>query len=159
MQDSRIQDTRIQDTRMQDARYKMQGTESLNPVSCIPDLFHVLRFTLYILCVSLLSTIAWAEPPLRIIHSDAGSLTFTFELPEPQFNTQEIQGRSFSQISFEDATLTMEIVRPRLPVYVQLIGIPVGTAPHASVTHVRSEIRSTQTIIPAQPDANQRFEG
>ncbi|MCH8290157.1 hypothetical protein IH992_03505 [Candidatus Poribacteria bacterium] len=151
----------MQDTRCktQGARYKMQDTESLNPVSCIPDLFHVLRFTLYILCVSLLSTIAWAEPPLRIIHSDAGSLTFTFELPDPQFNTQEIQGRSFSQISFEDATLTMEIGRPRLPVYIQLIGIPVGTSPHASVTHIRSEIRSTQTIIPAQPDANQRFEG
>ena len=110
---------------------------------------------LYFLCFN---TIVSAESPLQIIHTDAGSLTFTFKLPDLKIETQEINGRSFSHISFESREqrslfpTTMEIGHPRLPTYIQSIGIPDGPSPYVSIINARSEVRSTQTIIPMQPD-------
>ena len=35
--------------------------------------------------------------------------------------------------------------------------IPDGVSPYASMMNARSEVRATQTIVPMQPDENQRF--
>ena len=40
--------------------------------------------------------------------------------------------------------------RPSLPVYAQLIGIPVGASPHTNVINSQLETRQTERIIPAQ---------
>ena len=119
--------------------------------------FQALYITFQILCLLCFNTIVWAESPLQIVHTDAASLTFTFNLPDLKIETQEIKGRSFSQISFEGAKLTMKIGHPRLPTYIQSIGIPDGVSPYASIMNARSEVRPTQTIVPMQPDENQRF--
>ena len=43
--------------------------------------------------------------------------------------------------------------RPSLPVYSQLIGIPIDASPYATVIDSRLEVRQTERIIPAQPSS------
>ena len=98
----------------------------------------------------LILTPCLAESPLQIVRVDADSLILKFHLPPLQFNETEVEGRAFAEITFEGAVLSMDIGRPRLPVYMQLIGIPDGTSPYASVMSSQSEIRQSKPIVPAQ---------
>ena len=114
--------------------------------------FHAFRFTLYTLLIFWLSsTVAMAKPPLQILQTNTDSLLIKFEAPALQFNSQEINGRTFTSISFAGATLTTDVGRPSLPVYRQLIGIPLDAPPHVTVIDSRLEVRQTERIIPTQP--------
>ena len=93
-----------------------------------------------------------AEPLVRTVYADSGSLIVEFKLPEPRFSDENSGGQTYSQISFNSAQHTLEIGYPRLPTYSQLIGIPVRTLPHATIINSRSEIRPTKKILPVQPD-------
>ena len=98
----------------------------------------------------LILTPCLAESPLRIVRANADSLILKFRLPPLQFTEREVEGRPFAELTFESAVLSMEIGRPRLPVYMQLIGIPNGASPYASVMSSQSEIRQSKPIVPAQ---------
>ncbi len=91
--------------------------------------------------------------PLEIVRANADSLILKFHLPPLQFNETEVKGRPFAEITFDGAVLSMDIGRPRLPVYMQLIGIPHGGSPYASVMSSQSEIRQSKPIAPAQRPA------
>ncbi|MCZ6676372.1 MAG: C25 family cysteine peptidase, partial [Candidatus Poribacteria bacterium] len=114
----------------------------------------VLRLMFCVLPVLSLSGIYASTPaaqsPIQIIQSNADSLVLKFQLPELRFGQVEIDGRAFTQISFAGAMFTMEAGRPSLPVYAQLVGIPVGASPYASVISSQSEVRQTQRIAPAR---------
>ena len=112
------------------------------------------RFTFYTLLIFWLSaaTIA-AKSPFHIVQADADSLLVKFEAPPLRFNSQEINERTFTQISFAGATFTTEVGRPSLPVDSQLIGIPIDASPYATVIDSRLEVRQTEHIIPAQPSS------
>ena len=114
--------------------------------------FHALRFTLYTFLTFWLSVaVADAKSPLQIIRADTDTLLIKFEVPTLQFNSQEVNGRTFTSISFTGATLTTDVGHPSLPVYPQLIGIPLDASPHVTVIDSRLEVRQTEHIIPAQP--------
>ena len=114
--------------------------------------FHALRFTFYTLLIFWLSVaVAAAKSPLQIIQASTDSLLIKFETPTLQFNSQEINGRIFARISFTGASLATDVGRPSLPVYPQLIGIPVDASPHVTVIDSRLEVRQTDRIIPTQP--------
>ena len=98
----------------------------------------------------LIQTPCLAESPLRIVHANANSLILKFRLPPLQFNERKVEGRPFAEITFEGAVLSMEVGHPRLPVYMQLIGIPDGVSPYASIMSSQSEIRQSKPIVPAQ---------
>ena len=114
--------------------------------------FHAPRFTFYMFLIFWLSaaTVA-AKSPLQVIQASTDSLLLKFEVPTLQFNSQEINGRTFTGISFTGATLTADVGRPSLPVYPQLIGIPINASPHATVIDSRLEVRQTERIISTQP--------
>ena len=107
-------------------------------------------FLTFSLVYFLILTPCLAESPLQIVRVDADSLILKFHLPPLQINEREVKGRPFAEITFESAVLSMEIGRPRLPVYMELIGIPDGTSPSASVMSSQSEIRKSKPIAPAQ---------
>ena len=114
--------------------------------------FHASRFTLYTLLIFWFSiAVATAKPPLQILQANTDSLLIKFEAPTLQFNSQEINGDTFARVSFTGASLTTDVGRPSLPVYPQLIGIPLDALPHVTVIDSRLEIRQTEHIIPAQP--------
>ena len=113
--------------------------------------FYAFRFTLYMLLIFWLSiAVAAAKSPLQIIQASTDRLLIKLEVPTLQFNSQEINGRTFTSISFTGATFTTEVGRPSLPVYRQLIGIPLDASPHVTVIDSRLEVRQTERIIPAQ---------
>ena len=114
--------------------------------------FHASRFTLYTLLIFWFSiAVATAKPPLQILQANTDSLLIKFEAPTLQFNSQEINGDTFARVSFTGASLTTDVGRPSLPVYPQLIGIPLDALPHVTVIDSRLEVRQTEHIIPAQP--------
>ena len=115
---------------------------------------HVSRLTFYTLLIFWLSVaVAAAKSPLQIIQTSTDSLLIKFEAPTLQFNSQEINGRIFARISFTGASLTTDVGRPSLPVYPQLIGIPIDASPHATVIDSQLEVRQTERIIPVQPSS------
>ena len=114
--------------------------------------YHVSRFTFYTLLIFWLSvTVAAAKSPLQIIQTSADSFLIKFEVPTLQSSSQEVNGRTFTSISFTGATLTTDVGRPSLPIYPELIGIPLDASPHATVIDSRLEVHQTERIIPAQP--------
>ena len=116
--------------------------------------FHALRFMFYALLIFWLSgAVAAVKPPLQIIQASTDSLLIKFEAPTLQFNSQEINGRTFTRISFTGASLTTDVGRPSLPIYLQLIGIPLDASPHVTVIDSRLEVRQTERIIPVQPSS------
>ena len=114
--------------------------------------FHASHLTFYTLLILWLSVaVATAKSPLQIIQASTDSLLIKFEVPTLQFNSQEINGRIFARISFTGARLATDVGRPSLPVFPQLIGIPLNASPHVTVIDSRLEVRQTEHIIPAQP--------
>ena len=126
---------------------------NLSRILALRDItFPALRFTFYTFLIFCFSVAAVAaKSPLQIVQADANSLLVKFEAPAPQFSSREINGRTFTKISFTGATFTTDTGRPSLPIYSQLIGIPIDASPHVTVIDSRLEVRQTEHIIPAQP--------
>ncbi len=113
--------------------------------------FHASRLIFYTLLILwIFVAVAAAKSPLQIIQASTDSLLIKFEVPTLQFSSQEVNGRTFASISFTGATLTTDVGRPSLPVYRELIGIPLDASPHATVIDSRLEVRQTERIIPTQ---------
>ena len=113
---------------------------------------HASRFTFYTLLIFCLSaTTVAANAPLHIIQTDTDSLLIKFETPTPQFNSQEINRHIFTRVFFTGATLTTDVGRPRLPVYPQLIGVPIDASLQVTVIDSQLEVRQTERILPTQP--------
>ena len=114
--------------------------------------FHASRFTFYTFLFFWLSVAAVAaKSPLQVIQVSTNSLLIKFEASTLQFSAQEIDGGTFTRVSFAGASLTTDVGRPSLPVYPQLIGIPIDASPHVTVIDSQLEVRQTERIIPVQP--------
>ena len=114
--------------------------------------FHASRLIFYTLPILwIFVAVAAAKSPLQVIQASTDSLLIKFEVPTLQFSSQEVNGRTFASISFTGATLTTDVGRPSLPVYTELIGIPLDASPHVTLIDSRFEGRQTERIIPTQP--------
>ena len=115
---------------------------------------HLTRFRLlYPLIVLVCFNVpAWAEPIVRTVYADSASLVVEFKLPELQFNEENVDGQTYSQVSFNGAQHTLKVGYPKLPTHSQLIGIPVREVPQATIINSRIETRSTKKILPVQSD-------
>ena len=108
-------------------------------------------FILYTISVSISIGQTYPESPLRILSITADTLTARFELPELQINTPSLSAEGDSadlgtEIHFEGADQTLDVGRPRLPVYAQCIGIPIAGTPIATVIQARPEVRSVENV-------------
>ena len=89
--------------------------------------------------------------PLRILSITADTLTARLELPELQIKTPPISAEVDSadlgtEIYFAGSDWTLDVGRPRLPVYAQCIGIPVAGTPVVTVIQARPEVRSVENV-------------
>ena len=92
-----------------------------------------------------------AAPPLQILVTTADTFTARFTLPELKITTQvsAIDGESGgveTDIRFAGADRTLDIGKPRLPIYTQRIGIPVVGTPVVTIIQARSEMRTIENV-------------
>ena len=89
--------------------------------------------------------------PLRILSITADALTARFELPELQIKTHPLSAEGDSadlgtEIHFAGADWTLDVGKPRLPIYVQCIGIPIAGTPVVTVIQTQPEVRSVENV-------------
>ena len=106
--------------------------------------------------------------PLQILSITGDTLTARFELPELQIKVPPLssvegetpyqkhpqQKHSDSRLSagmgteihFAGADWTLDVGKPRLPVYAQCIGIPIAGTPIVTVIQTRSEVRGVENV-------------
>ncbi len=111
--------------------------------------FRLLYPLIFLVCFNIP---AWAEPIVRTVYADSASLVVEFKLPELRFSEENIDGQTYSQVSFNGAQHTLKVGYPKLPTHSQLIGIPVGEIPQATIINSRFEPRTTKKILPVQSD-------
>ena len=98
--------------------------------------------------------------PLQILATTSETLTARFTLPEIQVRNsrqpsvvndqQEGVGSpenlftdsQYTEIYFEGADWTLDVGKPRLPIYIQRIGIPIIGTPIVTVIQARPEIKN-----------------
>lgn len=101
--------------------------------------------------------------PLQIVSISADAFTARFTLPELQIShsddiAEESRASGFQtsptqKISFAGADWTLEAGKPRLPIYTQLIGIPVVGMPVATVIRARPKVKTVGTVRTNPADA------
>ena len=128
----------------------------------------LIQTTLLLVLQSVLSVAVGAEsvvpfyssslPPLQFVSMEADAFTARFTLPELQISHSEDiaaedgtsslpPGSARTQkISFEGADWTLEAGKPRVPIYTQLIGIPVVGTPIVTVIRARPEVKTVGTV-------------
>ena len=92
-----------------------------------------------------------AVPPLQILATTADTLTARFTLPELKITTQASatdgeSGGVETDIRFAGADRTLDVGKPRLPIYTQRIGIPVVGTPVVTIIQARSEMRTIENV-------------
>ena len=92
-----------------------------------------------------------SKNPLQILATTADTLTARFTLPEIQVKTHpsSIEGdieNLGTEIYFAGADWTLDVGKPRLPIYTQRLGIPIVGTPIVTVIQARPEIRSVENI-------------
>ena len=92
-----------------------------------------------------------AMDTLQILSTTADTLTARFTLPELKITTHadateaETSG-VLMDIRFAGADWTLDVGKPRLPVYTQRLGIPVAGTPVVTIVQARSEIRTVENV-------------
>ena len=89
--------------------------------------------------------------PLKILTTTTDTLTARFTLPELQVTThpnapEDGTSDLVTEIHFVGADWTLDVGKPRLPIYAQRIGIPVSGTPVVTVIQARPEIRNVENI-------------
>ena len=92
-----------------------------------------------------------SEPPLQILTMTADTLTARFVLPELKITTHatatgDDAAGGLTEVNFAGADWTLDVGKPRLPIYTQRIGIPITGTPVVTVMQARSEIRTVETV-------------
>ena len=92
-----------------------------------------------------------AVSPLQILAITADTLTARFTLPELKVTTRTSStdgesGGVGTDIRFAGADRTLEVGKPRLPIYTQRIGIPVAGTPVVTIIQARSEMRTIENV-------------
>ena len=90
-------------------------------------------------------------PPLQILATTADTLTARFTLPELKVTTRTSStdgesGGVGTDIRFAGADRTLDVGKPRLPIYTQRIGIPVAGTPVVTIIQARSEMRTIENV-------------
>ena len=109
-----------------------------------PQTYLVLLEILVVLKILLgFSAHAADNAPLKIVARSADTLTARFTLPPLQIN----EAARGTTVHFAGADWTLDAGKPRLPVFTQLIGIPVVGTPTVTVIRAHPEIKRVQAVV------------
>ena len=92
-----------------------------------------------------------SEPPLQALTMTADTFSARFVLPELKIKirppaTDGNPEDGLTEIHFEGADWTLDIGKPRLPIYTQRIGIPTTGTPVVTIIQARSEIKTVENV-------------
>ena len=92
-----------------------------------------------------------SEPPLQALTMTADTFTARFVLPELKIKTgsPSTDGNpedGLTEIHFAGADWTLDVGKPRLPIYTQRIGIPTTGTPVVTIIQARSEIKTVENV-------------
>ncbi len=123
-----------------------------------PVIFFVTLFTFATVPMLVAIGQIHSEPPLQALTMTADTFTARFVLPELKIKTQSpsTDGNSeaeLTEIHFAGADWTLDVGKPRLPIYTQRIGIPTIGTPVVTVIQARSEIRTVENVRITPDDA------
>ena len=113
-------------------------------------------------------------PPLQMLTTTADTFTARFTLPELKITTRAAatvdDARDIgTEIHFAGANWTLDVGKPRLPIYTQRIGIPIAGTPVVTIIQARSETRTIgkvrvtpddpvfPTLVSENPPVSQKF--
>lgn len=113
-------------------------------------------------------------PPLQMLTTTADTFTARFTLPELKITTRAAatvdDARDIgTEIHFPGANWTLDVGKPRLPIYTQRIGIPIAGTPVVTIIQARSETRTIgkvrvtpddpvfPTLVSENPPVSQKF--
>ena len=113
--------------------------------------FLLLFFIFYTAPTSVSVAQTQSSSPLKILATTTDTLTASFTLPELQVTThpnapEDGTSDLVTEIHFVGADWTLDVGKPRLPIYAQRIGIPVSGTPVVTVIQARPEIRNVENI-------------
>ena len=113
--------------------------------------FLLILLIVYIVPTSVSIAQTHSGSPLQILATTTDTLTARFTLPELQVTTHPVSTEGsptdlVTEIRFEGADWTLDVGKPRLPVYAQRIGIPISGTPVVTVIQARPEIRNIENI-------------
>ena len=114
-------------------------------------IFFLIVFILYTVAASISVGQTHPTSALRILSITADALTARFELPELQIKEHplSVEGNAAdleTEVYFTGANWTLDVGKPRLPIYVQCVGIPVAGTPVVTVIQARPEVRSVENV-------------
>ena len=90
-------------------------------------------------------------PALQMLTTTADTFTARFTLPElkittPAAATVDDARDSGTEIHFAGANWTLDVGKPRLPIYTQRIGIPIAGTPVVTIIQARSETKTIENV-------------
>ncbi len=114
-------------------------------------IFLLIVLILYIVSTSISVGQTHPTSALQILSITADALTARFELPELQIKEHppSVEGNSAelgTEVHFAGANWTLDVGKPRLPIYTQCIGIPIVGTPVVTVIQARPEVRSVENV-------------
>lgn len=114
-------------------------------------IFLFIALILYTVSASIAVAQTPLTSPLQVLSTTSDTLTARFALPELQVKTsahsaEDSSADPITDIRFAGANWTLDVGRPRLPVYVQCIGIPLAGTPIVTVIQARPEVKSVENV-------------
>ena len=90
-------------------------------------------------------------PPFQILTTTADTFTARFTLPALKITTHTAAPADDStdvgtKIHFAGADWTLDVGKPRLPIYTQRIGIPIAGTPVVNIIQARSETKTIENV-------------
>ena len=91
------------------------------------------------------------QPPLQMLKVTEDTFTARFTLPELKITTHSEATAADSidtgtKIHFAGADWTLDVGKPRLPIYTQTIGIPIAGTPVVTIVQARSETKTIENV-------------
>ena len=114
-------------------------------------IFFAILFTFATVSMSVAIGQTQSAPPLQVLTTTADTLTARFVLPELKITTHSTETGNdpagvLTEVNFAGADWTLDVGKPRLPIYTQRIGIPITGTPVVTVIQARSEIRTVENL-------------
>ncbi len=97
------------------------------------------------------SATAQGQPPLQMLTTTADTFTARFTLPELKITTPSAATADDAidvgtKIHFAGADWTLDVGKPRLPIYTQRVGIPIAGTPVVTIIQARSETKTIESV-------------
>jgi hypothetical protein len=106
---------------------------------------------------ALADTPAASLPQFQILSEDDSGITLEFRIEDLQWESVEVEGRTFDLLTIPGGSLLGEDGAPAVPTFARFVAIPPQAGVQVSWSRGEEEVVSGVTLLPMQPDEGQGF--